>query len=267
MSWLVVPCLLEGRDQMNARFPNRSKSSDGTIGDTSHKASASSHNPDRTSNPEHADGDSLDEVRAIDFTTNLNDDAGVTMEQVVQKWIETLRNGGMWWVRYVIFNGRIWHRRDNFVTRTYTGSDKHTGHVHVTSDFTQDADSVTGTDWCLGVVVAGHDSPQPQSGPDKLVVDGEMGPKTIRRWQEVMGTPADGVIDDPSMLVEAVQRHLNARGYKLIVDGRGIWQNGKKYKTVRALQDYLGTTQDGSMSVPVSELVEAIQNRLNENYF
>jgi len=266
MSWMVVPCLIEGRNQMNTRFPNRSKSSDGTIGDTSHQASSSSHNPDQTGNPEYRDGDSLDEVRAIDFTTELNDSSGITMEQVVQKWIESLRNGQMWWIRYVIFKRRIWHRRDNFVTRDYTGSDPHTGHVHVTSDFTQAADTVTGTDWCLGVV--GYSPVIPvASDPTELVVDGEMGPKTIARWQEIMGTPVDGVIDTPSMLVKAVQNHLNEHGYDLKVDGIGIYQNGKTYKTVRALQGYLGTPQDGFMSVPVSDVVKALQQRLNENYF
>lgn len=33
------------RDQVNAAFPNRNKASDGWIGDASHAASASDHNP------------------------------------------------------------------------------------------------------------------------------------------------------------------------------------------------------------------------------
>lgn len=265
MSWIVVPCLLEGRDQMNARFPNRSKASDGTIGDTSHQASSSSHNPDLTGNPEFRDGDNLDEVRAIDFTTELNDPS-VTMEQVVQTWIERCRAGLMPWVRYIIFRRRIWHKyRNNYETRDYTGSDPHTGHVHVTADW--DADSTGGTDWGLGVISAPH-NPE-SSGPEPLVVDGAMGPKTISRWQQIMGTTVDGYISHPvSELVEAVQRHLNsAIGADLVVDGAGIAQNGKRYKTVAALQRYLGTVEDGVMSFPKSMVVEALQRRLNEGRF
>jgi Putative peptidoglycan binding domain len=162
MSWVVVPCLLEGRSQLNNRFPNRAKNAEGTIGDTSHQASASSHNPDLTGSPEYRDGDSQDEVRAWDADKNLNDK--VTMEQVVQLWITKARSGAMWWVRYLIYNGRIWHKRDGFVTHTYTGSDNHSSHVHVNSDFTQAADTATGTNWHLSEL-GGGSTPPPATHP------------------------------------------------------------------------------------------------------
>lgn len=149
MAWIVVPNLNELADQMNSRFPKRDKASDGAIGNTSHAARPSSHNPDKTGSPEHRDGDSRNEVRARDIDKDLKDVNGVTMEQVVQHWIKNARNGKLWWVRYIIFNGRIWHKRDNYVTRRYTGSNKHTLHVHVNSDFSQKADAVTKTDWLL----------------------------------------------------------------------------------------------------------------------
>jgi hypothetical protein len=110
--------------------------------------------------------------------------------------------------------------------------------------------------------------PAPKPPVWTLVVDGELGPKTIRRWQQVMGTTTDGKISDPSELVRAVQRHLNRKiAAKLLVDGRGIAQDGKKYKTVAALQRYLRTEVDGIMSKPKSEVVKALQRRLNENRF
>lgn len=149
MSWIVVPCLLEGRSQLDARFPNRDKSSEGTKGDAAHAATTSSHNPDITGTPEYRDGDSLDEVRAWDADKDLRDPSGITMEQVVQLWLTKLRTGKMSWIRYLIYNGRIWHRKDNFLTHTYTGSNQHTDHVHVNSDFNQTADTVTGTYWFL----------------------------------------------------------------------------------------------------------------------
>lgn len=148
MAWVVVPNLNEALEQLNARFPNRDKASDGSIGDASHQARQSSHNPDRTGNPEWRDGDSKDEVRARDFDADLRD-PNVTMEDVVQLWVKLARAGILWWVRYIIYKGRIWHKSDNFQTRVYTGSNRHDHHVHVNSDYTQAADEVRGTNWHL----------------------------------------------------------------------------------------------------------------------
>lgn len=111
-------------------------------------------------------------------------------------------------------------------------------------------------------------APAPQPVAQSLAVDGELGPKTISKWQEVMMTPDDGVISTPSQLVSAVQSYLNSKiGAGLVVDGVGIRQDGRTYKTVKALQQYLGTYQDGIMSTPVSGVVKALQQRLNENRF
>lgn len=162
MSWVVVPNLLEGRNQLDARFPNRDKGAEGTIGDTSHQASPSSHNPDESGSPEFSDHDGKDEVRAWDADKDLRD-SSVTMEQVVQHLIAGARSGRFWWIRYIIFNGRIWHRRDGFVTRTYTGSNKHTDHAHINSDFTQAADTATGTDWGFNELGSGTPAPAPSN--------------------------------------------------------------------------------------------------------
>lgn len=104
--------------------------------------------------------------------------------------------------------------------------------------------------------------------PSQLSVDGKLGPKTIAQWQRVMGTPVDGKISATSELVKAVQMHLNTRDKAgLLVDGKGIRQDGHRYKTVAAIQRYLWTMQDGIMSVPVSDVVKAIQRQLNKNIF
>lgn len=103
----------------------------------------------------------------------------------------------------------------------------------------------------------------------ELLVDGKLGSRTIAKWQHIVGTPVDGVISEPySELVYWVQRYLKDRtDYALVCDGHGIKQDGKVYKTVRALQRYLGTESDGEMSVPVSQVVKALQRRLNEQRF
>lgn len=106
---------------------------------------------------------------------------------------------------------------------------------------------------------------------NQLVVDGSLGPKTITRWQQVMGTPVDGKIDQPplhSALVTAVQNWLNSHIHaNLVVDGQGIAQDNRPYRTVAALQRYLGTPIDSVLSVPVSECVKALQRRLNTGKF
>lgn len=117
--------------------------------------------------------------------------------------------------------------------------------------------------------LSGKPAPAPKpAAPAKLDEDGGLGPLTIRRWQQVMGTPADGTISTPSALVRAVQQHLNkAIKAGLVVDGVGIRADGRAYKTVRALQRYLGTPQDSKISVPVSTVVKALQRRLNTGRF
>lgn len=108
--------------------------------------------------------------------------------------------------------------------------------------------------------------PRPQS--NDLLVDGKLGRNTIVRWQEVMRTPVDGVISSPSELVKEVQRRLNLiAGAGLLVDGLGIRQDGQFYYTVEALQKYLRTAHDGMISVPVSQVVSALQRRLNTGSF
>lgn len=116
-------------------------------------------------------------------------------------------------------------------------------------------------------------TPPPAPAAEALDVDGDLGPKTITRWQQVMGTTVDGSISDPSELVEAVQTALNNDGCRdydgnvLDVDGEGIVQDGNRYKTVYALQVRLGTTRDGRLDPGDSEAIRALQVRLNAGTF
>jgi peptidoglycan hydrolase-like protein with peptidoglycan-binding domain len=110
-----------------------------------------------------------------------------------------------------------------------------------------------------------------------LVVDGVCGPATITRWQQVMGTVADGVISGQvlpdnktygrpalnppsityggagSQLVRAVQKQL------------GCEQDGLMGPiTIRAIQAHLGVAQDAFFG---PDTVRALQTRLNQNKF
>lgn len=100
-------------------------------GDKAHQNRASGHNPDDTpgSKAEYTDSDNKPEIRAGDYRLPLN--AQFTAEQLVQYLVKECRAGRITWIAYIIFNRRIWHMRDGFQTRTYTGSNGHTEHFHV----------------------------------------------------------------------------------------------------------------------------------------
>jgi hypothetical protein len=95
--------------------PNRSRSSDGTIGDTSHQTRKSDHNPND-------DG----VVTAMDITHDPAHgvDAGVLAE--------ILRDSEDPRIKYVISNARIFSSLTSpWQWRPYSGANAHTKHVHV----------------------------------------------------------------------------------------------------------------------------------------
>ena len=109
MAYFLSPALAQFRAEANALWPNRSKASDGWIGDTSHRARPSDHNPD------YSDGGI---VRAIDITN-----AGIDVDSLIAVAIRDART------RYVISRGRIWTRENGWAK--YTGANRHDKHVHI----------------------------------------------------------------------------------------------------------------------------------------
>ena len=108
-SWHLAPSLAQLRREINARWPNRDKSTDGTIGDAAHSSRASDHNPN-----------SRGSVNAIDV-----DKDGIDAVGLVGLAIKDPR------VNYVIYNRRIWQRKYGFKPRPYSGLNAHKEHVHV----------------------------------------------------------------------------------------------------------------------------------------
>lgn len=131
-SWKVVPSLQHLLAELDAVAPQRDRTSDGSIGDTSHSARPSGHNPDETGSPEDFDADSVNEVRARDFDKDLNR-PGLTMEMVAQHLVQQCRAGRITWIKYIIFNRRIWSASNGWVTRTYNGANPHDKHMHVSA--------------------------------------------------------------------------------------------------------------------------------------
>ena len=120
-SWHLAPSLAQLRREINTRWPNRDKSTDGSVGDLSHAARASDHNPN-----------SRRSVNAIDV-----DKDGIDPMGLVGLAIKDSR------VNYVIYNRRIWQRRYGFNPRPYSGPNSHKEHVHVSILQTRTAEQDT----------------------------------------------------------------------------------------------------------------------------
>lgn len=127
MTWRVAHALGGRGDEgllgeVNASAPQRSKASDGAIGDPRHSARVSDHNPCRCCRV----------VCARDFT---HDPAGGFDSYVFAEWLRGRVRAGEPRVRYVISNGRIFSGRGQShaagAWRPYTGANKHAHHVHV----------------------------------------------------------------------------------------------------------------------------------------
>lgn len=111
MSYYLAPSLVQLRSEVDALWPKRDKRSDGWIGDPSHAARKSDHNPDY---------DSGGVVRAIDI-----DKDGIDVQRVLDAVIGDSR------VWYVIWNYHIYSRTYGWAKRRYYGSNPHDKHIHI----------------------------------------------------------------------------------------------------------------------------------------
>jgi len=116
MTWRLARALETLRSQVNVKWPNRSKSSDGSVGDTSHAARPSDHNP--------VNG----VVHAIDITHDPKGgfDSYAFADMLLKKQDRR--------VKYIISNRRIGSGPQGLqagVWRKYTGSNPHDHHVHI----------------------------------------------------------------------------------------------------------------------------------------
>jgi hypothetical protein len=125
MSYYLTPPGERLFGQFNRRWKNRDHASDGWIGDASHQARPSDHNPDWS-----AGGI----VRAIDVDVDLDKDDRGAMLRVVKQlaaWEKRrARKGKRAVFSYIIFDQKIWQASSGWEPRTYTGDNPHTAHAH-----------------------------------------------------------------------------------------------------------------------------------------
>lgn len=184
----LAPSLARLRTSVNTRWPGRDRSSDGWIGDRAHQQRTSDHNPD-----------SSGVVRALDL-----DKDGLHVPTV----LAALFIHGA--VRYAIHNRKIYHVDDQFRPRKYTGSNPHTGHIHVSIYHTKSAEA-TKVNWVpvaaafvwptLRLGDAGAHVRQLQAYLNghgaSLAVDSDFGPSThsaVLAFQRAKGLGVDGVV-------------------------------------------------------------------------
>jgi hypothetical protein len=191
--WFLAPSLVALRTELNRRWPNRDKSSDGSVGDTSHQARKSDHNPD---------WDAGGIVRAIDI-----DKDGIDVDLVLDSLIGDQR------VWYVIHNRKIWSRTTAWKPKPYDGPNPHDKHIHVSIMHTPAAANDRST-WLV------QETPQPpQEAP-------EMTPEQLQ-------TVLTAVLDsqrkaDDRYEAQAEAWRIAAEGY-----GRHLFEQGKSPTEVK----------------------------------
>lgn len=208
MTWRNCNASMRLVEAVNAKWPNRDKTSDGTIGDAAHATRASDHNPWVIVN-------GVGVVRARDIDKDGIDAAWLAEElrKLGAAGDPRLAGGG-----YVIFNRRI-TSPDFSRWNVYNGSNPHTSHIHVSFSLNQ-----AGFDSNAGWAFLGGSAPatggiQYEARVDvplgqRILSVGKVGPDVafVQRWH---GITDDGYFGPATKAkVEETQRRN-----KVAVDG------------------------------------------------
>lgn len=238
MSYYLAPSLTQLRAQVNAAWPKRSKASDGWIGDASHSASVSDHNPDYSDSGV---------VRAIDVTAK-----GISTRTLLKTAKGDSRTA------YVIHKRKI-YGASRFKARKYRGSNPHTHHVHISIKHTGAAEN--GHAWALGKPSkparpkATKENKSIQTALRKMglysgKIDGrneswQIG--AVKSFQSWHGLVEDGDWGPKTQamftLNKRIQAALKKQGYtKQVIDG---YYGDQTAANVRDFQKRTGLVQDG----------------------
>jgi len=117
-NWRVAKSLEKLLTELNAAFPDRSKISDGSIGDAAHASRNSDHNPWIT------DSKGVGIVTARDFTNDAKTLSGA-------KLLDALLGARDRRIKYIIFNRKIYNVKNNFAPEDYHGINAHEHHLHL----------------------------------------------------------------------------------------------------------------------------------------
>lgn len=175
MTWRLAKSLETLRAQVNAKWPGRSRDSDGSIGDASHSSRLSDHNPD-----DHG------VVRAIDITHDPRSgfDSYAFADLLLKRQDPRLK--------YVISNRRIGSGPAGpspGMWRSYSGKNPHDHHCHISVVEDSRADSTQA--WNIDGVTAPDPAAPPYKPPPPTVRRGSQG-EYVKLLQFKLGTNIDG---------------------------------------------------------------------------
>jgi hypothetical protein len=117
-NWRLAKSLIAMEAEADRLAPNRNRASDGSIGDQSHQARQSDHNPD---------GDKT--VDALDLTHSPERgwDTHARARQVARNVVNGIERR----IKYIISLGEIFSKKGGrWAWRPYTGPNKHVTHAH-----------------------------------------------------------------------------------------------------------------------------------------
>jgi hypothetical protein len=204
MAWRLAKGLEKLRAQVNEKWPNRSKDSDGSIGDEAHASRSSDHNP-------WVKDGAMGVVTGMDITHDPKSgcDSYALAEQLLR--IKDPR------IKYVISNKKIasgtGQGQEAWKWRPYSGANPHNHHVHI-SIKPEKASYDSTAPWMLdGIPVSiqpNYVAPSPTLRKGSrgeyvrqlqtllsIAVDGEFGPKTetaVKNFQTLNKLVSDGVV-------------------------------------------------------------------------
>jgi hypothetical protein len=151
MEWTLAPSLKVLRGQVNETYPNRDKTSDGTIGDAAHAQTRSDHNPN-----------SQGVVCALDL--DHDPDNGFDGDKFLEAQLQNPHPD----LKYIVWEGHIYSRKYGFVKRSSSG---HFAHLHVSVGVGTDGQSQPGTYNNTTLWNIGNTGGQPMSGITKDQID------------------------------------------------------------------------------------------------
>lgn len=227
------------RASINEAFPTRDKSSDGWIGDASHAARASEHNPCWT-----CTGDQYGIVRAIDVDIDDNNANRDLRKEIL--------NSAIWHpaVWYVISNGIIYSRTHDFQALKYTGDNGHFKHVHISINKT--AASANNKTLLLRPAVGAKPptgaKPTVPAPPKDTTITADCIRRLANRHQGVSGAC---LVDNQQVMNIATFLHpdmaLTTRPYFWAMCAKGNWAEAGKMVdyAVRVIQSNAKVKQDG----------------------
>jgi peptidoglycan hydrolase-like protein with peptidoglycan-binding domain len=183
-AWRLAPSLVSLRSEINGKWPNRDKRSDGTVGNAEHSSRVSDHNPNER-----------DLVNAIDIDVD-----GINVAELIAAYKKHPSTN------YYIYNRKIFSSRFKFIGRPYFGANQHKSHVHLSIKQTIAAEqsrvawfTEATTTWPLPRYLF-FGNRADAKGPRKLVYVDGLGGYGKYRWpiefiQQEVGAPITGIFD------------------------------------------------------------------------